>query len=62
MNKTSVLQTIKDVRPRISLPLPTTHAINGKLLEKIISVRGTTKDGMFKIVIGRKIQAGCDCM
>jgi len=42
-------------------PLPTRHAIDGDTIEKIIPVKGTAKDGMFKMVIGRKIKASCGC-
>jgi hypothetical protein len=37
------------------------NSIDGKPIEKILGVSGQAKDGMFKVVIGRKIQAGCGC-
>lgn len=55
------LEAIKNVPPRVKAPLPTRHAIKGEPLEKIIGVKGTAKDGLFKIVIGREIQADCGC-
>lgn len=43
--------------PQIS----STHSISGEALEKIMTVKGTAKDGMFKFVMGRKTHAGCGC-
>lgn len=37
------------------------NAITGSLIEKITGIKGQTKDGMFKIVAGRQVQAGCGC-
>lgn len=56
-----MLQEISNVPMPQKLLLPTEHAISGDPIEKIMSVKGTEKDGMFKIVIGRQIQAGCGC-
>lgn len=57
-----MIDALHNIRPTNKLPLPTTHAISADLIEKIIPVKGTLKDGMFKIVIGRHIYAGCGCM
>jgi len=33
-----------------------------KTIEDIIGVKGQSKDGMFKITIGRKVKMACDCV
>lgn len=40
------------------LELRATNLISGPLVEKIFGVKGQTKDGMFKVVIGRQTNAG----
>ncbi|HSC24889.1 MAG TPA: DUF1259 domain-containing protein [Candidatus Babeliales bacterium] len=57
----AILSTINNVNQRVKIPLPTINAIDGEPLERIISVKGVVKEGMFKIVIGRHIKAGCNC-
>lgn len=54
----NAMMTASAVEP---LSLPAEHRIHGDRLEEIIPVKGTAKDGMFKIVIGRKIKASCGC-
>ncbi len=61
-NINKVLNAIKNIPSRPKIPFPTHHAINGELLEKIISVKGSAQDGMFKVVIGRQIQARDGCI
>lgn len=56
-----MLNAVKKVPPKSKIELPTTHTINGEPIEKIIGVKGTYKEGMFKILIGRQIHAGCGC-
>lgn len=40
---------------------PTKHHINKKSIEDIIPIKGIEKNGMYKIIVGREIQAGCGC-
>src|SRR5262245_242193 len=42
-------------------PIPKSSAITGKTIEEIVGAKGQAKDGMFKVVIGRKVQAACGC-
>src|SRR6266404_2617153 len=41
--------------------LPETNSITAKPLEEILHTKGQSKDGMFKVVIGRKAKMGCGC-
>jgi hypothetical protein len=75
--KTAVLATgvrgaldkVKTVRsenptPRASFrgqEIPKTSAITAKSIEDVLGVKGQTKDGMFKAVIGRKAKMQCGC-
>lgn len=42
--------------------IPADNAINGKTIEEILGIEVQSKDGMFKIVIGRKTSASCGCL
>ncbi len=42
-------------------PAPAKNEIDGKPLEEILGAKGQAKDGMFKVVIGRKVRAACGC-
>jgi hypothetical protein len=60
---------IKEIRTRApapgtgfgGAPLPSTSTITVKSVEDALGVKGQTKDGMFKIVIGRTGKAACGC-
>lgn len=41
--------------------LPGASSITAQPIEEILGAKGQAKDGMLKIVIGRKVQAGCGC-
>jgi hypothetical protein len=64
-----ILETVSTIRannPKPSLMLEGTkilrkNTIDSKPIEKVLRVSGQAKDGMFKVVIGRKIKAGCGC-
>jgi uncharacterized protein DUF1259 len=63
------LDRVKEIRAAQPLPstgfggtaLPTTNAITAKAIEDILGVRGQSKDGMFKVILGRKTQMPCGC-
>ncbi len=65
-----ILDTVKTIREKNPQPqtrfeeqtIPSDNAIDRKPLEKILGVAGQAKDGMFKVVIGRKTRAGCGCI
>ena len=40
---------------------PEKSAINGELIDAMLGSKGQTKDGMFKVVIGRKAKMPCGC-
>src|SRR5436190_8817924 len=42
-------------------PLPQTSSISGKTIDEILGTKGQAKDGMFKVVIGRKTKSACGC-
>ena len=42
--------------------IPIDNDIDGTTIETILGVGGAAKDGMFKIVIGRKTSASCGCL
>lgn len=42
-------------------PIPTPSAISGAKVESGLGVKGTAKDGMYKVVIGRTAKASCGC-
>lgn len=41
--------------------LPTASSIDGPKLDAVLGVKGTSKDGMYKAVMGRKATAACGC-
>jgi Domain of Unknown Function (DUF1259) len=63
------LDTMKGIRVKAPAPtkgfgaagLPTANAVTGKIVEDALGSKGQAKDGMFKVVIGRKVQAACGC-
>ncbi len=63
----SMLDTVAQIRAK--KPVPSGHTaspitkstITGSLIDTIFGISGTTFDGMHKVVIGRKIRAGCGC-
>jgi hypothetical protein len=63
------LDKLKEIRAALPQPpakfggdaIPEKSAINAEPLQKILSVKGQSKDGMFKAVIGRKTKMPCDC-
>ena len=63
------LDKVKEIRAALPQPpakfggdaIPEKSAINAEPLQKILSVKGQSKDGMFKAVIGRKTRMPCDC-
>ena len=60
---------VKEIRAALAQPpakfggdaISEKSAINAEPLQKILSVKGQNKDGMFKAVIGRKTKMPCDC-
>ncbi len=42
-------------------PIPKTSSITGGTIEETLGVKGQAKDGMFKVVIGRKVRVACGC-
>jgi hypothetical protein len=41
--------------------IPAKNAVDGSKLESILGVKGQSKDGMFKVTIGRRATASCGC-
>lgn len=41
--------------------MPAKSAIDGAALEAVLGTKGTAKDGMFKITVGRDVTAACGC-
>jgi len=41
--------------------IPAASSISAKVIEEILGVKGQAKDGMFKVVIGRKAKMPCGC-
>jgi hypothetical protein len=41
--------------------VPTSNAITAVKLDEVLGVKGTSKDGMYKAVIGRTVQMSCGC-
>ena len=64
------LDKVKEIRAANPKPastfggksIPTQSAITGKPIEDVLAVKGQSKDGMFKVVLGRKTKMpdGCD--
>ncbi|MGH7163299.1 MAG: DUF1259 domain-containing protein [Planctomycetota bacterium] len=42
-------------------PGPSPHAILPDPIEALLGVKGTAKDGMFKVVVGREVALACGC-
>jgi hypothetical protein len=42
-------------------PPPMPSKIDGAKLDEVVGIKGTSKDGMYKAVFGRKTQAACGC-
>jgi hypothetical protein len=42
-------------------PIPSPSTLDAVKLENVLGVKGTAKDGMFKIVVGRDVKAACGC-
>ena len=66
----AALETIKQVRsanaePAASFPgtppLPPQSSVDSAPLQKILAIKGETKDGMFKAVFGRSVKMPCGC-
>lgn len=57
------LDTIAKVRsnPVAPLPPPASNAIDAAKLDPLFGVKGTAKDGMYKVVLGRTAAAACGC-
>jgi hypothetical protein len=63
------LDKVKEVRYSKPTPgagfegpaLPATNSVDAKPLEEILSVKGQSKEGMFKAVFGRQVKAACGC-
>jgi phosphotransferase system IIB component len=63
------LDKVKEIRAALPQPpakfggdaIPEKSAISAEPLEKILGVKGQSKDGMFKAVIGRKTKMSCGC-
>jgi hypothetical protein len=63
------LDKVKEIRAKApqpgavsgSAPAPAENSITPKPLEEILGVKGQSKDGMFKTVIGRTAHAACGC-
>ena len=63
-----VLDAVKAVRATravpatgFGLPIPPTNSITPKPIEDLLGHKGQAKDGMFKVVIGRKVEMACGC-
>jgi hypothetical protein len=65
----SALDKVQEVRSRVATPsvgfaapeLAATSAISASTIEQLLGVKGQSKDGMYKVVIGRTAQAACGC-
>ena len=63
------LDTIKKIRATIphpaegfgGSPLPPKNSITPKTIEDILGIKGQSKDGMFKVVVGRNAKMVCGC-
>jgi hypothetical protein len=53
----------KSAQPGVAFgaPPPTPSKIDGAKLDEVFGIKGTSKDGMYKAVFGRKTQAACGC-
>lgn len=65
----SLLDKVKEIRSENPKParsfggleLPPQNSITAKTIEEILGVQGQSKDGLLKIVIGRKAKMPCGC-
>ena len=58
----NIFSAIKQAHKRTPKPtLPAKSMISAEPLEKILAASGRSQEGMLRIEIGRKIQAGCGC-
>ncbi len=63
------LDKVKEIRAKSSSPTRNfggspvfgKNSITSQLIENILGVKGEAKDGMFKVVIGRKTKMPCEC-
>ena len=63
------LDKVKEIRSANPSPInsfgssgiPSVNFITPKNIEDILGVKGQSKDGMFKVVIGRKVKMSCGC-
>jgi hypothetical protein len=53
----------KSAQPSVAFgaPPPAPSKIDGTKLDEVLGIKGTSKDGMYKVVFGRKTQAECGC-
>ena len=53
----------KSAQPGVAFgaPPPTPSKIDGVKLDEIFGIKGTSKDGMYKVVFGRRTRAECGC-
>jgi hypothetical protein len=63
-----VMEKIKELRKKAAQPgdhfgasLPAKSAIDGAPIDALFGVKGTAKDGMFKVTMGRETTASCGC-
>lgn len=56
-----IIEAIKDARPIESYKDVLPNAIDGAAIEQILGIKGQAKNGMFKVVVGRTVHAGCGC-
>ena len=56
-----IFDAIKTAKPVQFFQVPPANLINAESLEKIIGVKGQTKNGIAKFVIGRQITGSCSC-
>ena len=65
----TALDTVKEIRaakPELSRSFgrpfaPAENAISGDRIDTVLGTKGQAKDGMFKVVIGRKAKMDCGC-
>jgi hypothetical protein len=63
------LERVKEIRAAHPQPaagfgataLPATNAISAKIIEDILGVPGQSKEGMFKVILGRRTRMPCGC-
>jgi len=55
------MQSPKPARGYGASPLPAKSAIDAAKLEALLGVKGQSKDGMFKVTMGRSAKASCGC-